>query len=72
MGTLRIAVTGGIACGKSTVARMLERCGGEVLDTDGEYGENTAYAVENLQRKAGMEGIWFGTVSSKTWELLLN
>ncbi len=34
MGTLRIAVTGGIACGKSTVARMLERCGGEVLDTD--------------------------------------
>ncbi len=34
MGTMRIAVTGGIACGKSTVARMLERLGGEVLDTD--------------------------------------
>ena len=34
MGTMRIAVTGGIACGKSTVARMLERRGGEVLDTD--------------------------------------
>ena len=34
MGMLRIAVTGGIACGKSTVARMLERRGGEVLDTD--------------------------------------
>jgi len=34
MGTMRIAVTGGIACGKSTVARMLERHGGEVLDTD--------------------------------------
>ena len=34
MGTLRIAVTGGIACGKSTVARLLEQCGGEVLDTD--------------------------------------
>ena len=31
---MRIAVTGGIACGKSTVARMLERRGGEVLDTD--------------------------------------
>ncbi len=30
----RIAVTGGIACGKSTVARMLERLGGEILDTD--------------------------------------
>ncbi len=34
MGTMRIAVTGGIACGKSTVARMLERHGVEVLDTD--------------------------------------
>ena len=34
MGTMRIAVTGGIACGKSTVARMLERRGGEILDTD--------------------------------------
>ena len=34
MGTMRIAVTGGIACGKSTVARMLGRFGGEVLDTD--------------------------------------
>ncbi len=30
----RIAVTGGIACGKSTVARILERLGGEILDTD--------------------------------------
>ncbi len=30
----RIAVTGGIACGKSTVARILEQHGGEILDTD--------------------------------------
>ncbi len=29
-----LAVTGGIACGKSTVARMLPEFGGEVLDTD--------------------------------------
>lgn len=29
-----IAVTGGIACGKSTLARMLERMGCSVLDTD--------------------------------------
>ena len=41
MGTLRIAVTGGIACGKSTVAHMLERRGGEVLDTD-----DVAHALE--------------------------
>lgn len=45
---------------------------GKSLEVDGEYGENTAYAVENLQKQAGMEGIWFGTVSSKTWELVLN
>ncbi len=41
MGTLRIAVTGGIACGKSTVAHMLEHRGGEVLDTD-----DVAHALE--------------------------
>ena len=41
METVRIAVTGGIACGKSTVARMLERHGGEVLDTD-----DVAHALE--------------------------
>ena len=29
-----LAVTGGIACGKSTVARMLPEFGGDVLDTD--------------------------------------
>ena len=34
MSVLRIAVTGGIACGKSTVARMLEKAGCAVLDTD--------------------------------------
>ena len=44
---------------------------GKALELDGDYGENTAYAVEQLQRSAGMNGIWFGTMSSKTWELLL-
>ena len=44
---------------------------GKSLEVDGDYGENTAYAVERLQRDAGMSGIWFGTMSSKTWELLL-
>ena len=34
MSTFRIAVTGGIACGKSTVALMLEKAGCAVLDTD--------------------------------------
>ena len=37
----RIAVTGGIACGKSTVARILGRLGGEILDTD-----DVAHALE--------------------------
>ena len=44
---------------------------GKRLDEDGEYGENTAYAVEQLQRKGGMENILFGTVSSNTWKLLI-
>lgn len=44
---------------------------GKALDCDGEYGDNTAYAVEQLQRKAGMKNIWYGTVSSATWGLVL-
>ena len=44
---------------------------GKALTVDGEYGSNTAYAVEQMQRKAGMEGINFGTVSNKTWKLLI-
>lgn len=43
----------------------------KVLVIDGEFGENTAYAVERMQKKAGMKNINFGTVSSKTWGLLL-
>ena len=44
---------------------------GKALDVDGELGENTAYAISNLQKKAGMTGINFGTIAGKTWELLL-
>ena len=44
---------------------------GKALDLDGELGENTAYAISNLQKKAGMTGINFGTIAGKTWELLL-
>ena len=29
-----IGLTGGIACGKSTAAKMFESCGFEILDTD--------------------------------------
>lgn len=44
---------------------------GKALTIDGVLGENTAYAIEQLQRKAGMKNINFGTVAAKTWELLL-
>lgn len=44
---------------------------GKVLDVDGELGDNTAYAITQLQKKAGMTGINFGTIAGKTWSLLL-
>ena len=44
---------------------------GKKLTVDGELGENTAYAIEQLQRKAGLKNINYGTVSSRTWGLLL-
>ena len=45
---------------------------GKKLTVDGELGENTMYAIEQLQRKGGMKNINFGTVSSKTWLLLID
>lgn len=45
---------------------------GKDLDADGEYGANTAYAVEQLQRSAGMQNIYFGTVANLTWDKLIN
>ena len=44
---------------------------GRTLDVDGELGENTAYAISAMQKQAGMKNINYGTVSTKTWELLL-
>lgn len=60
-----------------TIQRLLNAAGykganGKMLDVDGELGANTAYAIEQMQRKAGMKNINFGTVAAKTWELLLN
>lgn len=44
---------------------------GKALDVDGELGDNTKFAIEMLQRDAGLSGIWFGTVSAKTWQLMI-
>lgn len=59
-----------------TIQRMLNAKGykgkdGKKLEVDGELGENTAYAITKLQKKAGMKNINFGTVSAKTWALIL-
>lgn len=46
---------------------------GKKLTIDGELGDNTAYAIEQLQRKAGLpDSTNWGTVAGKTWSLLLN
>lgn len=45
---------------------------GRVLDVDGELGTNTAYAITNLQKQAGMININYGTVSTKTWGIILH
>jgi hypothetical protein len=44
---------------------------GKALTVDGELGENTAYAVTQLQKKAGMKNINFGSVAKATWLLIL-
>ena len=41
------------------------------LDVDGDYGKNTAYAVEKFQKDCGMHDINFGTVASLTWTALI-
>lgn len=45
---------------------------GKKLSIDGNLGENTAYAIEQFQRKHGMKDINFGTVAARTWELLIS
>ena len=42
------------------------------LKIDGIFGDNTAHAVEALQRAVGMTGINFGTVSTLTWQALID
>jgi peptidoglycan hydrolase-like protein with peptidoglycan-binding domain len=59
-----------------TIQRLLNTKGykgkdGKKLEVDGELGENTAYAITKLQKKAGMKNINFGTVSARTWGLIL-
>ena len=44
---------------------------GKSLSVDGDLGENTAYAITALQKKAGMTNINFGSVAKSTWELIL-
>ena len=44
---------------------------GKALTIDGELGENTAFAITNLQKAAGMTNINFGSVAKATWELIL-
>ena len=44
----------------------------KVLTIDGHLGKNTAYAIEQFQKKNGMKDINFGSVAEKTWKLLLN
>lgn len=44
---------------------------GKPLDIDGELGPETQYALSAFQKDAGMRNINFGTVASRTWELLL-
>ena len=74
--TVATMVPGNIGPQVKTVQRLLNAKGykgrdGKKLDVDGEFGDETAYAVEQMQKKAGMTGIWFGTVAAKTWDLLL-
>lgn len=59
------------------IQRILKSLGykgkdGKKLMVDGNLGDNTAYALEQFQRKNGMDNINFGTVAARTWSLLLN
>lgn len=45
---------------------------GQILAVDGQLGPNTAHAIEQLQRKAGLpDSTNWGTVGAKTWALIL-
>lgn len=75
--TLKTFVKGASDNQIRTIQILLSQLGykgkdGKALKIDGELGDNTAYAVEQFQRKQGMSGINFGTVAAKTWQLLLS
>lgn len=60
-----------------TIQRLLNDLGftgkdKKPLSVDGTLGENTAHAIAAFQKKAGMTGINFGTVATKTWKKLIN
>jgi dephospho-CoA kinase len=57
---LRIGLTGGIGSGKSTVAALLARCGGHVVDTDAIARELTlpaGLAIEPIRAEFGSDFI---------------
>ena len=74
--TMPLLLQGAICPEVKTIQIILNAKGyksksGKALTLDGELGENTAYAIEQLQRKAGMVNINFGSVAKATWELIL-
>ena len=74
--TLRDLVPGSTGRYVKLAQYLLNKAGfkgadGKKLSVDGEFGDNTAYAVTSLQKKVGMTGIWFGTMSSATWTHLI-
>lgn len=76
MVTLPLLIVGAICPEVKTIQACLNAKGykgkdGKMLDVDGELGENTAYAITALQKKAGMKNINFGTVAKATWLLIL-
>ncbi|MBQ7315842.1 MAG: C40 family peptidase [Clostridia bacterium] len=74
--TMPLLLQGAVCNEVKVIQAMLNAKGykgknGKALTLDGELGENTAYAITNLQKKAGMTGINFGSVAKATWELIL-
>lgn len=74
--SLPLLLQGAVCAEVKTIQACLNAKGykgknGKALALDGELGENTAYAITNLQKKAGMTGINFGSVAKATWELIL-
>ena len=74
--TLPLLLQGAVCPEVKTIQACLNAKGytgknGRPLTIDGELGENTSYAIGQLQRKAGMVNINFGSVAKATWELIL-